>query len=851
MLNSMSLYYQKQNFDVFLEKHNEDKELIFDEINSLLGNQVFSTKKCFINALTKLFSSDGNKKRKLKSGLILKMDEDMPILHLTDKNNTFKIDIEFLKKIQILDKEKGNLEEKYIISQGYYSYILLTLKKGKIKYKFKDCDECSFFSKDFEDDIVYNKNFEYISVNPDLSEIYDDIYNVLNKEKKFTTIEAKDLFNKYRLLNFPEINGVSIDKIKFKPVHLSGYDFRYKYLVYNKRIGLTLLNQKLLIRAFQDNRKFFYCNMEFLYNELDLNKIRNYLLFYLAFLFSIEEKDKYINFIDNNIISLIYVYKGKTLVNKLLDLLFEQFDDTFKFFIDNVKSDDQLKIVQNLLCKYTKEEIIIFIQINERTLLSLFDMHYYKLIEIIYDDDLINDYFEYYIPICLKEMSETDIKDKYRARLKTFFEKLNYDSYLYLLKVKYILSENDINLHKLLAINSFLDYIYIKIYNGRVYDAKWRNNTIKEIFGEFYINYVSKFKNINNNIFHDITKSEEGINFERQIIFDLILKNNNINKIKVDRIYSIQEFPDMDIERNKEYFFIQDKSNAPYYDFLFLYYSNDSTIINAGQIGINKNDEQLSHLNNEFLLFDLFYFAQKMKFEKKIKIDKIQISLITTYNAFEENQEYLNNNIPKNERKYNNFTTMKQFCDKNKYIFLIFDTRNTQFYRFNKENQLKKTDLKYNARQFDIKKIFKKSKYIENTIKMCYYFKPKDPSIIAKIKLPKEFDNKRLNGDFNFKIIGRYAIYEQICRKDINCIKEGNKRDIKDDIYNEKISKDIKNEKVLKNKDDNQKKEIHIKKEKNEPSSKNKDQKTSKKRYRDPDNKIDENEFQKKIKKFN
>lgn len=793
MLKSMSLFYQKDNFDLFFKEHKQDKESIFEEIYSFLGNQEFKAKKDFKKAYTNLLLKEKNREKILSSGLVLKIDTNLSNLSkliLIDKENRYKLDIEFIKKVRVLNKKSIDPKIRYIISYAYFKHYYQINQKMKIKYKLKnDIEELSFSSDNLENEIIYNTNIEYISIYPNFKNIYDNIFEIIDKEKSLTTIDSNNFFNKYRLLLFPNINKEDINKIKFKRADLTEYDWDYKYFAYNRKTGITFNIQRILIEAFQMNKKYFYLNMDFLYNEENINNIGDYIFFNLAFLFSLDKKNEFIEFIENNILNFIYVYKGEKLIDKLLSLLFKKFGNNFRLYIDDVKSEVQLKIIKNLMDKYGIKDIIIYVQINERTLISLIEFRY-KLIENDEIGSSINDEFDFYIPLSLNKININEIKNFYKKKLRPFFEKFDYETYLHLLKVKYLIYTQNVDIYKLIYIDSLLEFLYVKIGKSKVYETRFRNDVIEDIFNDYYINYISKFNNNNNNIFFELTKSEEGINLERQIIYDLIIKKININKIKVKKIFSIKFFPEIEFNKNEEYLFIQEAPNAPYYDFAYLYNSDGFIILKVGQIGINKNMDDLIKLDKEFLLFDLYYFAQKLKFEKGIKIDKIELCLITTYNAFEENVKYLKNEILKDKRKYNCFQDMKQFCNENDFIFLIFDTQFSDFYRYNNKNVLIKTDLKYDAFQFDVIKIFKKTKYIEGTKKINYYYKPKDaPNIIGKIKLPSDFKNEYLNSEFNFERTKERAIYKRKMEIEIDDIQKENIIDKKGDVASNKKKK--------------------------------------------------------------
>ena len=810
MLNLMSYCNPTKYLERFFEKYKKGSQKIFAEIYSFLGDEDFESKQEFENKYKSLLSSEENKSKELSSGLILRIKDDFSKLELTDKNSSFIITIDFIKRISILDEETKNLSQKFFVSEVYLFYYYENVKHKEIKYKFKNNSKEVQLCGDFINKIIYNENFEYIIVYSKNKEIYEDIFKILEKEKTLKYITTDDLFNKYRILNFPEIKNEYIDKIELKPVNYNDYCLGYKYLCYNKKIGLSLITQKLLIQLFQSNDKYFYCNIDFLCKETDKEKIRNYLYFYLAFMFSIEEKDNYKNFIEDKIINIINMYKDKELIKKLFTVLYEKFGD-FKLYVDNVKTKFQFDVIKDILDSYYFSDPLVLIQINPNTLNSLLTVKF-KLItkeERQYTINEINDDFEYYIPICFNNLDYITIKKDYNEKLQPFFDNCDYYSYLYLLKIKYLLNKKGFDLIKIKTIREFLEFLVVNFDNEYVYDIRFRNSFIEEIFNDYYSSYTMRFKNMNNDIFFDISKSEEGINFEKQIIYDIVINNININKIKVKEIYSIDSFSDLKINKNEEYLFIQQKCNAPYYDIGYLYTYNGITILKVCQIGINKDSDDLKKLNKYFLLFDIYYFCQKLKHEKGIEVKKIELCLITTYNAYQENEQFRNKKILSKDRKYPCFNSMKNFCQKNNFIFLLFDIKSSTFFTYNNENKLEKTDLKNNAYQFNVKKIFTKSKYISETKKLKFNFDPKDPKIIAEIELPSNYDISKLNNEFIFNISDGKAIFEQKIIPENNNNKNPNKMNKEYNIQLKNLKKTINNKNDKDSNNDEEHEENH------------------------------------------
>ena len=255
------------------------------------------------------------------------------------------------------------------------------------------------------------------------------------------------------------------------------YCLGYKYLCYNKKIGMSLLTQRLLIVLFQKNIKNFYCNIDFLYKEVDVEKIRNYIFFYLAFLFSLKEQEKFKDFIENNILNLIYNYKGEQLILNLLELLYKNFGDNFTLYVDNVKTRAEFELIQKFMGANAKEDVFILIQINKHTLYCLLEIKMqFRLIENRDMGTSIEDDLEYYIPLSLNKIDHKKIKKDYNEKIQKFFKKVDYQSYLYLLKLKYLINTEDFNLNQLIDIDSFLEFLIVKIYRTKVFNIEFRND---------------------------------------------------------------------------------------------------------------------------------------------------------------------------------------------------------------------------------------------------------------------------------------------------------------------------------------------------------------------------------------
>ena len=169
---------------------------------------------------------------------------------------------------------------------------------------------------------------------------------------------------------------------------------------------------------------------------------------------------------------------------------------------------------------------------------------------------------------------------------------------------------------------------------------------------------------------------------------------------------------------------------------------------------------------------------------------------------------------------------MKKFCEENDYIFLIFDIQNSEFYRFNKKNEIKKTDLKYDKFQIEVQNLFIKNKYISETKRIEYNFNPEKPRIIGKIKLPENFNEEKLNKsnkEYEIKIANDVVIYKKAIessKDDSKNSKDSNSNKIKPKSTNIESNKKFKE-------DDGSKKRKRDKNGEDVNLSKNKKKKTN------------------------
>ena len=125
---------------------------------------------------------------------------------------------------------------------------------------------------------------------------------------------------------------------------------------------------------------------------------------------------------------------------------------------------------------------------------------------------------------------------------------------------------------------------------------------------------------------------------------------------------------------------------------------------------------------------------------------------------------------------------MKKFCENNSFEFLIFNTKDSNFYKLN-GNNLENTDIIQNSKyQYDVIKIFNNENIFKESNKINYYFKiekktdkndknDKNKIIIGKIKFP-------INLKINKKDINNYFEYTAFSEKESITIEfYGNKKE--------------------------------------------------------------------------
>ena len=327
-----------------------------------------------------------------------------------------------------------------------------------------------------------------------------------------------------------------------------------------------------------------------------------------------------------------------------------------------------------------------------------------------------------------------------------------------MVKLFYYLNEKEntknINFDEL---KDFIEFLYINISNDKI-KIGFRNNIIESLFNNFYIYYHNIFFNEESKHFlKELLESEKGYNFERQIIFSIIIGNytNNYNRVNVNRIYCVEKFEKF--INNKNILFHQIIPNAPIYDFAILIKNeNGDYILKVYQISTNKNKDDLKKLEFNIIEYDLNYFIEKLYRIIGIEIKSFTFGIIASYQSY------------KNKNK--NLQNISNFCIENKYEFLLYDIEQNTFFinKSKKKNEYNLTKApsfeEINNSNFSLCKIFKKGCKISKK----YYIEKIKPSSYEKYI--EEAFNSLTNNQFeiDFKLIGKFKSDISVFAQDKN-----------------------------------------------------------------------------------
>ena len=722
-----------------------DLDNIFEKISSKFKDpsDKYLTKNKLKSLRKKYLKEKNIINEKIGDNIFFILSHPIFYLELPDKS---RINIYFLIKCNFVDIENNKKFSFWVCSIEYLKNKLRSMNyyEAKINKKellsknstIKDNNNSSSESIDDKSDIETDLiNYEIkVSKNPfDLEQIFIKSQQLFDPIKSFENIRdyMKDLniqsIENRNQFEFNSDYDTDLDQIV-------GQKKNIYFNFYNSNSGLTLS----LLQIFEQYKKVFnYRYFHFNSENLEHYK-KHYLYFKLGKLFLNNDEDKN-NFIKifeekeskNQKYNSFYIFK---LLKKFLNK-YKKKKDIFIIF-DNIKNND---ILSKILLSLRKLEfkpltndfsVLLFIEINPSTMSSINNL---LLISNNIKSLLPNeDSFNQDLPLMeyLKTRFTGNQNLVYKENLKNELNKLKDDTIEYLIFIIQLLHKDIFIKNNSFRyyngnnyLNKFLPYLFVSfsiIFNTPfINKIKFRSNFFREIIQD-HLNYLmSKFL-VTDIILKDIkNKSTEGIYIEKEIIYYLITKYISFEKLKIEKIYCFNSKINKNYI-NSDLIIIQTLDLAPLYDFGIIKFINGEPIFKGYQIGINKPYQSLLKLYKDKIKLDSLYFISKINQYLNKKITKFTFGIITTLYAYKSNKKNkiviednevdienfdLNEDIKEEEKEnnnnYKNYNSMKNYCDKNKYEFLIFDPENNNFYIDNGDDLTQISFDIYNDQKFE------------------------------------------------------------------------------------------------------------------------------------------------------
>lgn len=698
------------------------------------------------------------------------------------KNNLYL----FFPKHDILLNYESN-EGKLTNFGGKFLFVIKhkNIKKVKLFYENKNFREfwtcgsefTKFYFKNYLNNRICIKsegNFQSIDLDNE-ADLNKDKYYVLS-ERKF---DYKKVIEPLLHLNYdnpPEELSYIIKKGNyFKEYELQEIHFEnenWKTFFHNEKIGITLSIIKNFFVFYHNKWRIFYFDINYIYYSSYKTK-KKYFMYFLNLLFLKDEVEK-ANAFMTKIYSCFKKYNEK--FDILLEDIIQYFNKDRKILLifDNIHSKSQYDIINKMTDKInlTKDNHIFireFIEINGNTL---------DIIKQFFEDkksvktvgNFENMKYDLKIIIKLKENNQ-DYLSNYKIgiddNLSKLFEQYSITKHTNLIKLFYYLNRDNITKDEsedLIVSNllkDFISFLYIKISDCLV-EIKFRNKIIENSFKNFYIFYYNIFLNEQSKLFlTKLLESEKGYNFERQIIFSIIIGSltKNYERINIERIYCVKKFPKIKLDINNiNILFYQNISNAPLYDFGVLLQFKGKLILKVFQVFTNKDIDEINKLKKNKIIYDLCYFIEKICRILNKKIEGFTFGIIiskTLYNKYKDK---------------NKIKLIKEFCLYNKYEFLLYDLDKNKFSKDINQNEINcdfqeiKSFEELESDYYEPFKIFKDGCKI---YKKFYIEKIKVSSYIKKFDLIFKY----FEGEIKLELVGKFdcdiSVFEQNAKDNI------------------------------------------------------------------------------------
>ena len=862
-MNKPNLFYL-EHFKIFKEKYWDFRKEIFSKLYQELDKGNFSLNNEENN---KKFIYNKNYKKtiyfEIKGGLKCCKDEKHGIIIKDDEEN-FIIFITNLKQIKIKNRDDpSNINEEWVCSAHYaifllyYVYELVCVfpyfEESSNETKKEDSNEESFYSND--------SNKSKISEVSESLSIFDNMEKFL-MENKNSEINTQYYINTQKIFNnrFNKNSIIETNEKYLKILYKKKYEFikNYKFVLNDSKFFNFFINileiKNTIIHLFRNGNvyeviniistldclykeckmKYFYLNMNIWKSINSKRKLKKYIAFSLTNCFDKDGFEKFNIFFSN-------IREDLDSITDILRNIFNELEK-LKNVIIIIEDFDfiNLKLFNEGYDKYKKLKFLFIYDISKEINKHFFTKYIYDIIDVTFCYRFLNLDDQNDINWLNFTSSKNDYESLLNINLKSFLEKESFTNLFKIINYKsfYLNEENYFNKNFLI---NHLDFINLKCENKnnifKISNIYFKDELIKKIYFLAYNKKLLEFLNQGENIINDVLQKEDGIIFEKGIIYQIMM-----NKMNIDfEIYDIEKLYCFDINKNlkiknlknKNIFFKQVSSKGEKYDCGFLIYNDENSYIKLYQITKNKNQTELNKLKRNILNLDVEYMSNQLEKIGFNKINKFSFGIISNFNLY---SNYLNND------NNSNFLELRDFCKNQKYEFLLFNFKDLNFYIEKNHNQmfltnnnneinfLKNNEILYSFNEnykldflnfpFIKDNLIKKStKYLDNKNEITNFIiednkknndknniiilgnfindinNNKNYDIISEIN-QKNLENKI--GILSFGIVNKNELYLNLKYKNININYEKN---IKIDNNNQKIEeiKNINNEKFLEN----------------------------------------------------
>ena len=682
-------------------------------------------------------------------------------------------------KLKYYIEKKENTREELIYSPKNISFLTKHYNMEHPVYQEKVENETLNISADAEKaELIFN--------NPNITEIFDDKFDLYINEKNFRTYKNKiemkcsDYYDEFSKSEYSK--KISNDKILMNKTRSNIIDFittidndtKYKiiFLIGNQKIGLTFT-----IKSCLKYTTIFYINIEDLHNIKKTSDKRKYLYYMLFNIFN--NYSEYNNFTDNHILEI----KGYDDILNVLTSVIKKIKENLGtknviVILDNY--DDNLVGGTKLSKKYI-EELYKIIQTSNIHIIFLGRGIYISdlLVKYFYKPYEIEDYilFQYYISLDLN--IENDIH-------KINNEKgINEVEQYYINKYK----NKEFILYNFILLKNFPEIVTesyereipfqffkfqkekqeIKIDFQHEDLLEANNKKIREYFA--IVNNLKDFQSIKN-------PKLKGIIFE-ELIATIFLNNKSFSNLKFPEknILEVEEIYNMkNIIPHEEFvegpILILQKKEGAVFDFGFVFKKYNIDYFVGVQVGINKNNEDISNyclkleLNEKRIISDISKLTKRnikelrfiiiLNLETQEELKKEYDKIYSEINKSKNSTNYEKNELEEKRAKLNHFNS--------KYGIVCCQNANISYYLFSVKEYcfLQKENEK--IEYFDIDKINLIKKGFDNFCRNEYHLVPIEPELIILNEEEKDLLKKNLKSEiFDIEDINiDYKINEQL-----------------------------------------------------------------------------------------